>query len=244
MGDSASTGYSRSRGSGDRETAVDPLTLCPPLREGAPAFDHYTGTWETGLVDPEADVPVDVTCSPRTCESLGGRRAIVPPILIGRRSAPTLCRDSGTGYFFDKPQKVEPRGTVGLSCMLHGHYLQCFYTHKGQRGNGGGTLKCMGRLLELYDCLPPSFSPQRKSRGMLTAWCRVDLVLGGADDPTDGEEAETTLCGLACCSSPTCPGTAAVICQKSNTDLYILETVGDGGHRQLLIQYETRNTKH
>ncbi|CAL9778223.1 unnamed protein product [Musa acuminata subsp. burmannicoides] len=210
MGDSASTGYSRSRGGWG----------------GAPAFDHYTGTWETGLVDPEADVPVDVTCSPRTCESLGGRRAIVPPILIGRRSAPTLCRDSGTGYFFDKPQKVEPRGTVGLSCMLHGHYLQCFYTHKGQRGNGGGTLKCMGR------------------RGMLTAWCRVDLVLGGADDPTDGEEAETTLCGLACCSSPTCPGTAAVICQKSNTDLYILETVGDGGHRQLLIQYETRNTKH
>ncbi|CAL9040930.1 unnamed protein product [Musa banksii] len=98
MGDSASTGYSRSLGSGDRETAVDPLTLCPPLREGsgsggAPAFDHYTGTWETGLVDPEADDPVDVTCSPRTCESLGGRRAIVPPILIGRRSAPTLFRD-------------------------------------------------------------------------------------------------------------------------------------------------------
>ncbi|THU46539.1 hypothetical protein C4D60_Mb09t06000 [Musa balbisiana] len=97
MGNLGRTGYSRSRGSEDRETAVDPSTLCPPSAKvrggGAPAFDHYTGKWETGRVDPEADVSVDVTCSPRTCEYLRRRRAIVPPILIGRRSAPTLCPD-------------------------------------------------------------------------------------------------------------------------------------------------------
>ncbi|URE28791.1 hypothetical protein MUK42_06081, partial [Musa troglodytarum] len=79
-------------GRGNAGRSFNPL---PGLREGswgAPAFDHYTGTWEIGLEDPEADVPVDVTCSPRTCEPLGGRRSIVPPILIGRGSAVALCR--------------------------------------------------------------------------------------------------------------------------------------------------------
>ncbi|RRT86102.1 hypothetical protein B296_00000207 [Ensete ventricosum] len=57
------TGYGRSRG----ETAVDhSLPSLPPRRfvGAAPAFDHSTGTWETGRVNPEGDVPVDVTSSP------------------------------------------------------------------------------------------------------------------------------------------------------------------------------------
>ncbi|KAJ8458506.1 hypothetical protein OPV22_031432 [Ensete ventricosum] len=88
---------------------------------------------------------------------------------------------------------------------------------------------------------------------MLTAWCRVDLVSGGADDPTDGEGAETPLCGLFATAHELRSGVRHLVdntttdlsgdcrCyyQKSNTDMYSLktqwastinDTVGDNKH--------------
>ncbi|RRT86098.1 hypothetical protein B296_00000208, partial [Ensete ventricosum] len=73
---------------------------------------------------------------------------------------------------------------------------------------------------------------------MLTAWCRVDLVSGGADDPTDGEGAETPLCGLFATAHELRSGVRHLVdntttdlsgdcrCyyQKSNTDMYSLKT--------------------
>ncbi|CAL9040929.1 unnamed protein product [Musa banksii] len=100
----------------------------------------------------------------RTCHLLHGWERIVQCVRITRRCYLPLPQDV-TGWVY--------------ICMLHGHYLQCFYTHKGQRGNGGGTLKCMGRLLELYDCLPPSFSPQRKRERGLQSRDADGMVSGG-----------------------------------------------------------------
>lgn len=97
----------------------------------------------------------------RTCHLLHGWERIVQCVRITRRCYLPLPQDV-TGWVY--------------ICMLHGHYLQCFYTHKGQRGNGGGILKCMGRLLELYDCLPPSFSPQRKRLGEMRKGERVAVA--------------------------------------------------------------------
>lgn len=166
----------------------------------------------------------------RTCHLLHGWERIVQCVRITR-----CC-------YLPLPQDV-----TGFILYVTWTLPAVLYAYKGQRGNGGGTLKCMGRLLELYDCLPPPFSPQRKRERGLQSRDADGMVSGGfgvgwgrrphrrrsgGDAFVAAFSPSRTSCGLACCSSPTCPGTAAVICQKSNTDMYILEIQ----HRQLLIQ--------